>query len=110
MRGVSVLVRLSHGENVANAAVFSRAFVYVGICFGFFLLQLLIATLLDRSRWRLYPKLFLLAPLYTIYFWAISLTTFVVGFPQGFFRHDSGKWRRTMRNAELATSTPAELA
>ena len=51
------------------AAVWSRAFVYVGICFGFFLLQLLIATLLDRARWRLYPKLFLLAPLYTIYFW-----------------------------------------
>ena len=109
VRGVSAAVRLSRGEEVANAAVWSRAFVYVGICFGFFLLQLLIATLLDRSRWRLYPKLFLLAPLYTIYFWGISLTTFVVGFPQGFFRHDSGRWRRTMRDAELATATPAEL-
>ena len=106
VRAVAVVARVTRGENVANAAVWSRAFVYVGICFGFFLLQLLIATLLDRSRWRLYPKLFLLAPLYTIYFWAISLTTFVVGFPQGFFRHDSGQWQRTMRNAELASRHP----
>ena len=109
VRAVSVVSRLARGESVASAAVWSRAFVYVGICFAFFLLQLLIATLLDRSRWRLYPKLFLLAPLYTIYFWGISLTTFVVGFPQGFFRRDRGQWRRTMRNSELATGTPAEL-
>jgi biofilm PGA synthesis N-glycosyltransferase PgaC len=110
VRAVSVMSRLSHGENVASAAVWSRAFVYVGICFGFFLLQLLIATFLDRSRWWLYPRLFLLAPLYTIYFWGISLTTFVVGFPQGFFKRDRGRWRRTMRDSELATGTPAELA
>lgn len=109
VRAVSVVSRLARGESVASAAVWNRAFVYVGICFGFFLLQLLIATLLDRSRWNLYPKLFLLAPLYTIYFWGISLTTFVVGFPQGFFRRDRGQWRRTMRNSELATGTPAEL-
>ena len=43
----------------------SRAFVYFGICFGFFFMQLVIATLLDRARWRTYPKLFLLAPFYT---------------------------------------------
>jgi biofilm PGA synthesis N-glycosyltransferase PgaC len=110
VRAVSVANRLSRGENVASSAVWSRAFVYVGICFGFFLLQLLIATLLDRERWRLYPKLFLLAPLYTVYFWGISLTTFVVGFPQGFFRRDRGQWRRTMREAELTTGSPAELA
>ncbi len=109
VRALSLVSRLTRGESVAGAAVWSRAFVYVGICFGFFLLQLLIATLLDRARWRLYPKLFLLAPLYTIYFWGISLTTFVVGFPQGFFRRDRGQWRRTMRNAELTTGTPAEL-
>ena len=69
MRAIAVVSRISRGENVANATIWSRAFVYVGICFGFFLLQLLIATLLDRSRWRLYPKLFCLDPLYTIYFW-----------------------------------------
>ncbi len=104
-----VALRISHGKQVIHGAVWSRVLVYVAICFGFFLLQLLIATLLDRSRWRLYPKLFLLAPLYPIYFWAISLTTFVVGFPQGFFRHDSGKWSRTLRNAELSPGASVEL-
>ncbi|MGI9087384.1 MAG: glycosyltransferase [Chthoniobacterales bacterium] len=109
VRMVAIVRHLARGENVANSAVWSRALVYVGICFGFFLLQLFIATLLDRTRWRLYPRLFLLAPLYTIYFWGISLSTFVVGFPQGFFRRDRGQWRRTMRNSELATGAPAEL-
>ncbi|MDQ6764696.1 MAG: glycosyltransferase [Verrucomicrobiota bacterium] len=109
VRAASVATRLGRGEAVANSAIWSRAFVYVGICFAFFLLQMLIATLLDRSRWWLYPKLFVLAPLYTIYFWGISLTTFVVGFPQGFFKRDRGQWRRTMRNSELATGAPAEF-
>jgi biofilm PGA synthesis N-glycosyltransferase PgaC len=110
------LVRLSltikhvvRGVNVAHPAVWNRALVYVGICFAFFLLQLVIATVLDRARWSTYPKLFLLAPFYTIYFWAISLTTFVVGFPQGFLRYDSGTWRRTVRSSELISGTPAEL-
>ncbi len=109
LRLISVGRRLVGGENIANAAIWNRVFVYAGICFGFFLLQLVIATLLDRTRWRIYPKLFLLAPFYTFYFWGISLTTFVVGFPQGFFRRDRGQWRRTMRNSELATGAPAEL-
>ncbi|MDQ2659046.1 MAG: glycosyltransferase [Verrucomicrobiota bacterium] len=98
-----------HGQWAPHAAVWSRMLVYVSICFGFFVVQLLIATLLDRERWRLYPRLFLLAPFYTFYFWAISLTTFVVGFPQGFLRQDRGKWRRTLRDAELITGAPAEL-
>ncbi|MEP6809703.1 MAG: glycosyltransferase family 2 protein [Chthoniobacterales bacterium] len=107
---VSILAsHLLRGEGVAQPAVWNRVFVYFGICFGFFLFQLFIATLLDRDRWRLYPKLFLLAPFYTVYFWAISLTTFVVGFPHGFFRRDSGQWRRTLRTSEMLTGAPAEL-
>ncbi|MDQ2659641.1 MAG: hypothetical protein M3Y03_04400, partial [Verrucomicrobiota bacterium] len=109
LRVLAVAHRVGRGENVANSAIWHRAVVYISICFAFFLMQLLIATLLDRARWRLYPKLFLLAPFYTIYFWGISLSTFVVGFPQGFFRRDRGQWRRTMRNSELATGAPAEL-
>lgn len=97
------------GHEIVHAAVWSRVLVYFGICFGFFLLQLIIATLLDRARWSTYPKLFLLAPFYTVYFWLISLTSFVVGFPQGFFRYDQGQWRRTLRSSELATGAPVEL-
>lgn len=97
------------GHEVAYSAVWNRALVYFGICFAFFLLQLIIATLLDRARWSVYPKLFLLAPFYTIYFWAISLSSFVVGFPEGFLRRDRGQWRRTVRSAELITGAPAEL-
>ncbi|MDQ6622196.1 MAG: glycosyltransferase [Verrucomicrobiota bacterium] len=100
---------LLRGQTVAHPAIFSRALVYVGICLAFFLLQLVIATLLDRARWSVYPKLFLLAPFYTFYFWAISLTTFVVGFPEGFLRRDRGRWRRTVRSAELLTGAHAEL-
>ncbi len=97
------------GHDWTHGAVWSRVLVYFGICLGFFFLQLIIATLLDRARWSTYPKLFLLAPFYTIYFWAISLTTFVVGFPEGFLRRDTGQWRRTVRSAELLTGAPAEL-
>ena len=97
------------GVNVAHPAIWNRALVYVGICFAFFLLQLVIATILDRARWSTYPKLFLLAPFYTIYFWTISLTSFVVGFPQGFLRRDQGQWKRTVRSAELLTGAHAEL-
>jgi hypothetical protein len=93
------------GHSGFETAVVVRALVYAGICFGFFFVQLLIATLLDRSRWKLYPKLFLLSPLYPIYFFAISLTTFVVGFPQGLLRRDRGRWRRTVRTSEMAAHT-----
>ncbi len=101
---------VAHGENVAHPAVLARVLVYAGICFGFFVFQVLVSTLLDRARWRLYPRLFLLSPLYPLYFWAVSLTTFVVGFPQGLLRRDRGRWRRTLRSSELATDTaPGEL-
>lgn len=104
------VLHVVHGQSGFESAIVVRALVYAGICFGFFFVQLLIATLLDRSRWSLYPKLFLLSPLYPIYFFAISLTTFVVGFPQGLLRRDRGRWRRTLRTAELATHTaPGEL-
>ena len=104
-------IHLAQGHATFHPAVGVRALVYSGICFGFFFVQLLIATLLDRARWRLYPKLFLLSPLYPIYFFVISLTTFVVGFPQGLMRRDRGRWRRTLRTQELATHTaPGELA
>ena len=108
-RATRTAVHFSRGDDIVHAALWSRALVYAGICFGFFLLQLLIATLLERARWRLYPWLFLLAPLYPIYFWGVSLTTFVVGFPQGFLRHDKGQWRRTLRNSEIASVVPLEL-
>lgn len=102
--------RIAHGHTF-ESALGVRALVYAGICFGFFFVQVLIATLLDRSRWHVYPKLFLLAPLYPIYFFVISLTTFVVGFPQGLLRRDTGRWRRTVRSAELPSAdAPGELA
>ncbi len=111
IRLIRGLVHLAHGQAALEPALLTRALVYSGICFGFFFLQVLIATLLDRTRWRLYPKLFVLAPLYPIYFFAISLTTFIVGFPQGLLRRDRGRWRRTVRTSELATqTTPTELA
>ncbi|MDQ6861934.1 MAG: hypothetical protein M3032_12360 [Verrucomicrobiota bacterium] len=72
--------RATHGHDVVHAALWNRALVYFGICLSFFFLQLVIATLLDRARWKTYPKLFLLAPFSIIYFWVISLTSFVVGF------------------------------
>lgn len=110
VRLVRSTAHVLHGQSGFETAVVVRALVYAGICFGFFFVQLLIATLLDRSRWKLYPKLFLLSPLYPIYFFAISLTTFVVGFPQGLLRHDRGRWRRTVRSAEIAAhTTPGEL-
>ena len=98
-------IAVARGQHVSAPGVYSHLLVYAGICFGFFFFQVVVATLLDRSRWRLYPKLFLVAPLYPLYFWAVSLTTFVAGFPQGFFRRDRGQWRRTVRSAEIATDT-----
>ncbi|MGZ5503686.1 MAG: glycosyltransferase [Chthoniobacterales bacterium] len=107
---IAKLVRHAvRGQEIMHSATWSRVWVYFGICLGFFLLQLVIATLLDRARWRTYPKLFLLAPFYTVYFWAISLTSFVVGFPEGFFRYDRGQWRRTVRTAEILTGAHPEL-
>ena len=98
-----VAVAVVTGKSISRPELPSHLFVYIGICFGFFFCQLGIATLLDRARWRLYPKLFLVAPLYPLYFWAISLSTFIVGFPRGFLRHDRGRWRRTQRAEELTT-------
>lgn len=79
----------------------SHFLLYTGICYAFFILQLLVAILLDLSRRRIYPWLFLVAPLYPLYFWFISLSTFIVGFPQGFLRQDKGRWRRTVRSSEM---------
>jgi biofilm PGA synthesis N-glycosyltransferase PgaC len=110
VRLMRTAIHIVHGHDTFHPALGVRALVYAGICFGFFFVQLLIATLLDRGRWRLYPKLFLLSPLYPIYFFVISLTTFVVGFPQGLLRRDRGRWRRTLRTEELVThNVPGEL-
>ena len=108
-RGTRIALHMSRGEPFFHPALSEPRRGLRGICFGFFIIQLLIAILLERARWRLYPKLFLLAPLYPIYFWGVSLTTFVVGFPQGFLRQDRGKWRRTVRNSEMTTAASAEL-
>jgi biofilm PGA synthesis N-glycosyltransferase PgaC len=106
----ATLAHVLQGRPIEHSAKWTHALVYVALCFCFFLFQLLVATLLDRSRWRLYPKLFLLAPIYPVYFWAISLSTFIVGFPQGLLRRDHGKWRRTVRADEIAAHTePHEL-
>lgn len=63
-----------------------------------FYLQLAAAVALDgrgvTSNW---PS-FLIAPVYPVYFWAILVTSFLVGFPKGFFRRDNGRWRRTERH------------
>lgn len=104
-----ILKHVLRGQEVTHPAVFSRMVVYFGICLAFFLMQLVIATSLDRSRWTTYPKLFLLSPFYTVYFWVISLSTFVVGFPEGFLRRDRGQWRRTVRSSELLTGAHVEL-
>ena len=96
------------GQSTALPVLLSHLLTYVAICFAFFLVQLLIASLLDRARWRLYPLLFLVAPLYPLYFWTVSLTTFMVGFPQGFLRQDRGRWRRTLRSLEIAHDQPPQ--
>ena len=106
----ATMQRMAHGRSILRSEIWTHALVYVGICFAFFVFQLLVAILLDRSRWRLYPKLLLLAPLYPVYFWFISLTTFIVGFPMGLLRRDRGRWRRTLRASELEAHTiPSEL-
>ncbi len=110
IRVVDLAYQLTRGAPLVSGPVVSRMVVYAGIGFGFFFVQLLIASFLDRGPWRRYPGLLMLAPLYPLYFWAISLTTFVVGFPNGLLRRDRGRWRRTLRSIELATHTaPGEL-
>lgn len=99
--GALRIFKVVTGQFVARPEILIHLMFYFAICFGFFLCQVLIATLLDRARWRLYPWLFLVAPLYPLYFWVISLSTFVVGFPQGLLRRDGGRWRRTQRSSEF---------
>lgn len=93
------------GKTVFLDALAQQSFVYLGICVGFFLIQLLIAEVLDRRPGRDFLRILLVAPLYPFYFAAISLTTYVIGFPQGFLHLDRGRWRRTVRLQEVQNAT-----
>lgn len=99
------------GEPLFDDAFFSRTLYFYLICTALFYVQLGIAAAIDRRKWSSYLPLLLLAPFYPLYYLAISFTTFVVGFPQGFCRFDSGKWSRTVRfdemNAETANQIPS---
>ncbi len=89
------------GDPVFDDAFFSRTVYFYGICSALFYIQIGIAIAIDRRSWSSYPLLLLLAPLYPLYYLVISFTTFLVGFPEGFFRFDSGKWSRTVRFDEI---------
>ena len=60
-----------------------------------FVLQLLVGIVIDRSSWRRYPMMILLAPAYPIYFWGILFTSNIVGFIHGFFYQGGGRWEPT---------------
>jgi poly-beta-1,6-N-acetyl-D-glucosamine synthase len=65
-----------------------------------FYVQLATALAVDGGRLRGHLRSALIAPLYPVYFWALLLSSFLVGFPKGFLRLDSGVWKRTVRRLE----------
>ena len=68
-------------------------------------LQISVAILTDRADWRRYPPLVIAALMYPIYFWLVLFSSFVYGFPKGFFRRDSGKWNPSMETVEALAAT-----
>jgi biofilm PGA synthesis N-glycosyltransferase PgaC len=98
------------GEPLFDDEFFSRTLYFYVICTALFYIQLGISTIIDRRKWSSYLPLLLLAPFYPLYYLIISFTTFVVGFPLGFLRYDSGRWSRTVRfdeiNAEISSPLP----
>ncbi len=68
---------------------------YLAVSIAIFGAQILVAIVLDGQSWRRYPLLILFSPLYPLYFWLILVTSFLAGFPRGFFRCDGGRWEPT---------------
>lgn len=64
---------------------------------GLFLVQFLVATLIDGRSWSVYWRLLPYLPLYPIYFWSILCTSFLFGFSRGIVRRKLGVWQPTVR-------------
>lgn len=78
-----------------------RDWVFLMLYLGVFSLQIVSAMMADGLRWRRYPVLLLMVPIYPVYFWCLLFTGYFAGFVKGFLRRDSGRWRRTIRSAEI---------
>lgn len=83
--------------------VLSHDWVFLSVYLGVFALQIVSAMVSDGMRWRRYPVLLLLVPVYPIYFWTILFSSYFFGFTKGFLRRDNGRWRRTIRSEEIGT-------
>lgn len=70
-----------------------------------FSIQLTLAILTDRADWRRYPLLIVAVSLYPIYFWSVLFSSFICGFPKGFFRRDGGKWEPSIEPADVVAAT-----
>jgi len=86
-----------------DASPLLHDWLFLSIYLGTFALQVVSAMAADGLRWKRYPVLLLLAPLYPIYFWIILFTGYFFGFVKGFLRRDSGRWRRTIRSLEIGS-------
>ena len=69
--------------------------------FGLFFCQFIVAMMVDGRTWRNHIALVPFLPFYAIYFWLILVTSFVVGFPNGFIRKRLGIWQPTVRQRQL---------
>jgi hypothetical protein len=78
-----------------------RNWVFLMLYLGVFALQIVSAMMADGLRWRRYPVLLLMVPIYPLYFWCLLFTGYFAGFVKGFLRRDSGRWRRTIRAVEI---------
>ena len=104
LEGISVLA--THGFKphwTHDPGLIIRNWLFLSIYLGVFALQIVCAMISDGLRWRRYPILLLLVPLYPFYFWFILFTGYFAGFVKGFLRRDSGRWRRTIRSAEMGS-------
>lgn len=80
----------------------SHALLYAEV----FAIQFLVAILVDHGTWSRYPLLAIVAPFYPVYFWFLLFPSFIVGFPQGFFRRDSGRWIPTALGKDPGETPP----
>ena len=101
---ISVLVTHGFKPHWTNEpGLIIRNWLFLSIYLGVFALQIVCAMISDGLRWRRYPILLLLVPLYPFYFWFLLFTGYFSGFVKGFLRRDSGRWRRTIRSVEIGS-------
>lgn len=105
-----VMLTLSAAVDIAANGLDSRAatlagstenlFTYLLASSLVFGIQFACAAAIHGRPLKSYLVLILVAPLYPLYFWGILYSSFLAGFPRGFFRRDMGRWRRTQRLAD----------